>query len=172
MKKIALISAIVVMSAAQTAMAADGVINFSGNITSTACTVNTSSATQTVTLGTISSTAFNGSGSTAAPTRFTIELTTCPVAVSQAKVRFDGTTSSGNPSIVGLNSGQTATNVGVAIYEKDSATLIPVGTASAGVALSSTGVNTMAYIAKYMATDTTVGAGTANATATFTITYS
>jgi major type 1 subunit fimbrin (pilin) len=172
MNKITLIATVAALFSAQYVSAADGTINFTGNITDTACVVDASSASQTVALGTVSNTAFSGSGSTAAPARFTIDLTTCPAAVNMAKVRFDGTTASGNPSVLRLNSGQTATNVGVAIYEQDSSTLIPIGTASAGMTLSSSGTNTMAFIAKYIATGATVGAGSANATTTFTITYS
>lgn len=172
MNRFTLIATAAALFSAQYANAADGTINFTGSITDTACTVNTSSTNQTVALGTVSSTSFSGAGSTASSSRFTIELTTCPSAVNTAKVRFDGPTATGNSSILGLNAGQSATNVGVAIYEQNSTTLIPVGTASAGVTLSSTGTNEMVYIAKYMATDTTVGAGSANATTTFTITYS
>ncbi len=171
MKKIALISAIMALSATQTAMAADGVINFTGNITDTACVVDVSSATQAVDLGTISVGAFSsGNGATAAAKRFNIQLNSCPESVSSAVVRFDGTTNGANQSILSLNSGATASNVGVAIYEQDSTTLIPVGTSSASVTLNSTGLNTLTYFAKYMATGT-VGAGTANSTASFSVTY-
>ncbi|HHD8990431.1 TPA: hypothetical protein ACOYAH_006311 [Klebsiella michiganensis] len=41
MKKIALISAVMSLAVFQTANAADGVINFTGNITGTACVVDT-----------------------------------------------------------------------------------------------------------------------------------
>ncbi|EKT1238278.1 fimbrial protein, partial [Escherichia coli] len=168
MKKILLVTTVAALFSVQSANAADGTINFTGNITDTACNVEASSANQSVDLGTVSSSAFSGAGSTASPTRFTISLTTCPEAASTAKVRFDGTTAPGNPSILALNSGQTAGSVGVAIYEDDSNTLIPIGTASASKTLSSTGTNTMTYIAKYMATGASVSAGSANATATFT----
>jgi len=153
------------------AFSADGTINFTGNITDTACTVDPASASQTVNLGTVASTAFSAAGSTASPTRFTINLSSCPAAVASANVRFDGTTSNANNSVLALNSDQTATNVGVAIYEQDSSTQIPVGNASANKTLSSSGPNTLTYIAKYYATATPVTAGTANSTATFTIAY-
>ncbi|KFK92345.1 MULTISPECIES: fimbrial protein [unclassified Serratia (in: enterobacteria)] len=171
MKKTLLIATLAALFSAQSANAADGVINFTGNVTDTACTVDSASANQTVDLGTVSTSAFSGAGSTASPTRFTISLTTCPVAANSAKVRFDGKTAAGNSAIIGLNSGQTAGNIGVAIYEDNSSTLIPVGSPSAAKTLTSTGVNEMTYIAKYMATGTSVSAGSANATATFTITY-
>nr|WP_241391464.1 fimbrial protein [Serratia proteamaculans]ULG18709.1 fimbrial protein [Serratia proteamaculans] len=152
-------------------LAADGTINFTGNITDTACTVDTASTNQTVNLGTVATTAFSAAGSTASPTRFTINLNTCPAAVKSANVRFDGNTNSANSNILALNSDQTATNVGVALYEQNSSTLIPVGNPTENVTLSSTNSNTLTYIAKYYSTATPVTAGTANSTATFTIAY-
>ena len=171
MKKLALISAILSLSALQATYAADGVINFNGTITGTACVVDPSAISQPVELGTVSTAAFSGgSGATAAAKRFNIVLKSCPASVTSASVRFDGTTNTTNPSILALTTGQTATNVGVAIYEQDSATLIPVGTSSASVALQEDIDNTLTYFAKYMATGT-VGAGTANASTSFTVTY-
>lgn len=50
------------------ANAADGKINFTGNIISNACKIDTDSANQNVNMGTISSNAFSGVDSTAAAT--------------------------------------------------------------------------------------------------------
>ncbi|HCT9739271.1 TPA: fimbrial protein [Morganella morganii] len=171
MSKISLIFAILSLCVLQNANAADGVINFSGNITGTACVVDTSAIAQPVNLGTVSATAFaNGSGATAAATRFSIVLTACPESISGANIRFDGVANSINPSILALNMNATASNVGVAIYENDSTTLIPVGTPSARVTLLPDTSNTLNYIAKYMATGV-VGTGTADSVTSFTVTY-
>jgi len=94
--------------------AADGTINFTGNITSAACTVDTASNNLTVALGNVSSSAFTATGSTASPTAFAINLTNCPATVKSANTKFDGPTNSANPSLIALSSGQTATGVGVA----------------------------------------------------------
>lgn len=171
MKKITLISALVSLSIFQTASAADGVINFTGNITGTACVVDTNTIAQPVDLGTVSTAAFAGGNSTtAAAKRFNIVLKSCPASISSASIRFDGTTNAANPSILALSNGQTATNVGVALYEQDSATQIPVGSTSANVNLLEDVNNTLTYFAKYMATGV-VGAGTANSSTSFTVTY-
>nr|WP_318382406.1 fimbrial protein [uncultured Enterobacter sp.] len=170
MKKIALISAVLSFCALQSAQAADGVINFTGTITDTACTVDTSAISNPVNLGTVATSAFAGGTGTASPTRFNIVLKSCPESASSASLRFDGATSAANPSILALSSGQTATNVGVAIYEQDNTTLIPVGTPSASIALVEDADNTLTYFAKYMATGA-VGAGTANSSTAFTVTY-
>ncbi|MEB7538539.1 fimbrial protein [Pantoea anthophila] len=172
MKKLRLIATtLAAVSICGTASAADGTVNFTGTIRDTACTVDTASANQTVNLGTVAATSFGSAGATASSTRFTINLTGCPAAVTSASIRFDGPLASGNSNLLALSSGQTATNVGVGIYQQDSSTLIPVGRASAPVTLSSTGTNALNFIAKYVSTAAAVGAGSANAVATFTVAY-
>ncbi|MBC0855521.1 fimbrial protein [Pantoea stewartii] len=172
MKNITLItSALIAAVVCGSASAADGTINFTGTITDTACKVDTESGNQTVNLGDVATTSFGSAGATASATRFTIKLSDCPAAATSASVRFDGPLASGNSKLLALSSGQTATNVGVGIYEQDSNTLIPVGSASAPVTLSSTSTNALNFIAKYVSTAATVGAGSANAAATFTVAY-
>lgn len=154
-----------------TANAADGTIQFTGNILDTACTVNTESQNQTVNLGNVSTSAFPSAGATAAPARFTIKLSDCPSSVANASVRFDGSPDTTNSHILALDSGQTAKNVGIAIYEQNSSTLIPLATDSQKVALTADTTNELTYIAKFYATAYPVTAGTANATTSFTIIY-
>lgn len=172
MKNIPLIT-IAIFSAAVcvNASAADGTINFTGSITDTACTVDAASATQTVNMGDIATNSFGSAGATASSTRFTINLSGCPAAATSASVRFDGPLNSSNSKLLALSSGQTATNIGVGFYEQDSNTLIPVGSASAPVKLSAASTNALNFIAKYVSTAATVGAGSANAAATFTVAY-
>ncbi|MGJ0481631.1 fimbrial protein [Pantoea agglomerans] len=155
------------------AQAADGTINFTGNITDAACTVDAASATQTVNLGTVSAKAFTAVGSSAAPTKFSINLTNCPAAVTKASVKFDGLINKTNADLLAVNTDSTATGVGIGIYEADSTTQVPMLTASASKAIDSTAgaTNTMNFVAKYIATAATVGAGTANASTDFTVVY-
>jgi len=154
------------------AYAADGSINFTGNITDAACTVDTDSASQTINLGTVSSKAFQAAGATAAPTKFDIKLTQCPVTVTSASVKFDGSIDSNNSDLLALSNSSTAQGLGVAIYESNSATQIPLLTASAAQTIdSAAATNTLSFVAKYMATANTVTAGSANAVTDFTIVY-
>ncbi len=171
MKKIALITTLLSVSVFQAALAADGVINFTGNITDAACVVDTSALAQPVDLGNVSVTAFNGgTGTTAAAKRFNIVLKSCPASVTSASVRFDGVTNTQNPNILALSASQTASNVGVALYEQDNATPIAIGMTSNNVALEEDVDNTLTYFAKYMSTGT-VGPGTANSSTAFTVVY-
>lgn len=159
------------------ASAADGQINFTGTILDSACKIDTNTANQTVNLGKIPKSSFNAAGAVAAATRFSIVLNNCPAAVTSASVKFDGTADSSDTNILALNSGQTAKGVGVAFYEEDGITAIPLATQSKSITLdTSTGEdpansNKMTFVAKYKATQAAVVAGTANATSDFTITY-
>ena len=152
-----------------TAIAADGTINFTGNITDAACTVDSSSANQTVNLGTVSSQAFSSAGDSAAPTEFSINLTACPVSVATASVTFDGASDSSNDQLLQLTSGSTAAGVGIGIYEADSSTIVPMHVSSVSQPVATTA--TLNFIAKYVSTAASVTAGTANGVADFTVTY-
>lgn len=171
-KKLIALSLLAASASVSTANAADGTINFTGNITDQACTVSTSSASQTVALGTISASSFGAAGATSAPTSFDIVLTSCPPALTSASVKFDGATNAANSNLLAITGGTgVATGVGIALYESNNSTLIPVASASAAKALSSTNDTTLTYIAKYMSTAASVTAGTANAVSDFTIAY-
>lgn len=154
------------------AQAADGTIKFTGSISDTTCTVTPTTQNQNVILGTVSSSAFAAIGDTAAPTKFSIDLENCPATVTAASVKFDGPIDADDSNLLALTtaSGQ-ATGVAVGIYEQDAATLIPIATDSASKPLSSTGVNTYNFIAKYVATKAAVTQGPANAATNFTIAY-
>lgn len=154
------------------ANAADGTINFVGTISDVACTITPDTGNQQVKLGTISSTAFAASGDTASPTKFSVILSSCPASLTSATVKFDGPTDSANSSLVALTDVTgVATGVGVGIYESDSSTMIPVGSASASIPLSAGTDTKIDFVAKYVATGTTVEAGEANAVSDFTISY-
>lgn len=174
MNKKLIVAAVLAGSAfASVAQAADGTINFTGKITDTACTVTPATATQTVALGTVSKTAFAaGTGSTASPTRFSIVLTSCPASATNASIKFDGPTDPANSSLLAITTGGTAASgVGVGIYEQNASTLIPITTASASKALSTTGDTTFNFVAKYVSTGPTVNSGDANAVSDFTVSY-
>ncbi|MBH2031442.1 MAG: fimbrial protein [Pseudomonadales bacterium] len=170
--KFAMMALLVGSAFASVANAADGTINFTGNITDQACTVDPASANKTVKLGSVRAGVFGAAGTTAAPTRFSIMLTSCPAGVTSASMKFDGPTSADNSNLVALTGGTgAAEGVAVGIYEVDSATLIPVGSASKTQTLVSGANNTFDFIAKYVSTAATVKTGVANATSNFTVTY-
>jgi len=171
MKKLAIAAAIVASVSLSSAFADDGKINFVGSITDEACTVvNGMSNPLTVTLGNVSSKAFTGAGSTAAPTKFTIALTDCPDTVNSATVKFDGTADSNVNTILALTQETgVATGVGIQLADANNS-VIPLYTASAAYPLA-TGDNNLDFVARYYATAASVTAGPANSTSNFTIVY-
>lgn len=151
--------------------AVDGTINFTGNITDAACTITPTTATQTVNLGTVSDKAFTANSGSASATRFGITLSACPAAMKTAKVKFSGATDKINNNLLAITPGTgVATGVAIGFYEEDN-TFIPINTESASKTLSATANTTFNFVAKYVATSTTMTAGAANAVGEFTIAY-
>lgn len=160
------------MSVIATATAADGTINFTGNVTDQTCTVEAGSANQTIPMGNISAKAFKTAGDTALPTKFSIALAGCPESVTKASVKFDGAYAQGNSTLLSLNEEKgVATGLGVAIYEADGTTQIPMASFSTAQSVQKDISNVFTYVAKYMATSDTVTVGPANATTQFSISY-
>lgn len=151
------------------AHAVDGTVNFTGAILDTACTITP--ATVPVNMGTLTSAGFSGVGSTPNFTEFSITLTACPAALTTAEVIFSGTANPADATVLGLTAGaNTASGVGIALFEADSATRVNLGTASAAQPITAAG-GTLRFIAKYIQTAAPIVEGDANATATFILQY-
>lgn len=168
MKKFAIVATLVTATLSTASIfAADGQINFTGNIIDNACTPTNN---MTVNMGSVASTAFNGTGSTSSPTKITISLTNCPAAVTSASVKFDGVADSNDSNLLQLTKGTgVATGVGIQLSDKDGV-LIPLFTSSSAYPLVA-GANNLDFVARYQATAATVTAGPANSTSSFTINY-
>lgn len=157
------------------AYAEDGTINFTGSIIDSSCVVNTNgsaNSTGSVDLGKVSTQSLNTAGATAAPTQFSIKVTNCKVG-STVAIQFDGTAHSVNKDILAITGSGTegvADNVGVAIYNQDSTSILPLNSASKIQTTDNDGSAEFPFTARYYAT-AAVTAGTANATATFNIAY-
>ncbi|WP_159566129.1 fimbrial protein [Budvicia diplopodorum] len=169
------------MSVAGNAAAVDGTVNFTGEIGDASCTVNIGSATggnnATVNLGKVPVSSFRGVGSTAADavgnTALKIILSDCPTGTpTTASLKFDGQYYEGDNNYLALNSASTATGVAIILSDTDSSHL-PLGVRSKPVTLTvGTGTtNTLNYKAGYIQRKSTITAGSANSSATFTINY-
>ncbi|EMD3286545.1 fimbrial protein [Escherichia coli] len=168
------------------ALAEDGVVHFVGEIVDTTCEVTSDTADQIVPLGKVSKNAFSGVGSLASPQKFSIKLENCPATYTQAAVRFDGTEApggdgdlkvgtpltAGNPGDF-TGTGQTiaATGVGIRIFNQSDNSQVKLYNDSAYTAIDAEGKAEMKFIARYVATNATVTAGTANADSQFTVEY-
>ena len=164
--------AAVIALSASNAFAAEGQVNFKGEIIDSACTVaNTPAAPLDVTLGSVMKSAFSVKGDTASPTKFTLKLTNCPASVTKAAVKFDGTAVNGDSSVLALTQESgVATGVGIQLTDSSNAVL-PLHTASASYPLTASGENSLDFVARYISTAAAVTAGPANAVANFSINY-
>lgn len=153
------------------ALAADGTIDFTGEITDQACELAAGSDALKVNLGKVSKTALPSAGSTAAATKFTIKLINCPATVTTASVKFDADSYLGDDTVIKLKEeAGVATGVGIQITD-DVNTVVPLFTASKNYPLQQNVENNLDFRARYIAKSDTVTTGPANGTATFTINY-
>ncbi|QPK02324.1 fimbrial protein [Enterobacter mori] len=155
------------------AFAAAGTVNFNGNILDSACDVDVASQNQVVVLGDYYKTEFPATGSRTAATKFDIVLKNCPVTVTNAKVRFDGTPDVTNSSLLAIDTSVAGAATGVAInlMTADKSDLPLHGSNSYTYALSSTADNTLNFYAQYISTAAAVTAGPANSVANFSVVY-
>ncbi|HKN02989.1 MAG TPA: fimbrial protein [Buttiauxella sp.] len=164
----AAISATTLMSAAS-ALAADGTVNFTGEITANPCIVDIgTNNTMTVDLGKVGVNAFTGPGSKASATKFILRLKDCPTDMT-ARFKFDGTAYDGDDSVLKLTQ-DTGVAKGVAVELSDVGAVLPLFTASTAYNLTA-GANDLPFYARYIQKAATVEAGIANATTTFTVNY-
>ncbi|MDU6923033.1 fimbrial protein [Franconibacter helveticus] len=177
MKRILLTTAVAGMACCSASSFAvttgEGQVNFTGEILESGCdVVNTQSSPLTVDLGKISKTVFTGVGSSANSTTFSLQLKNCPVTVTKASITFGGTADTSNTNVLALTAGTgVAAGVGVQLLDSTGAPL-NLYTASADYALTTgTTTNNLTFGARYIQTDATVTAGTANASSTFTVAY-
>lgn len=156
------------------ANAADGTITFTGRILATTCDINGGPGGAVdipVPLGTYGADQFGASGSPVGSVPFKIELSGCDAAITDAAVLFEGTADSADNTLLALTSGaDTASGVGIGIYEADGSTQINLGSSSATQTVTGNAA-TFNFIAKYVSTAATVGEGEANGVANFTIQY-
>ena len=169
MKKNLLASLIAATSivAVNNALAADGTIDFTGEIIDQACELAAGSDALKVNLGQVSKKALPNAGSTAAATKFTIKLINCPATVTTASVKFDADSYIGDDEVIKL---KEETGVGIQITD-DTNKIVPLFTASKAYPLQQNVENNLDFRARYIAKSDTVTPGPANATATFTINY-
>ncbi|WP_336218237.1 fimbrial protein [Citrobacter amalonaticus] len=152
-------------------LADDLPINFRGTVVAGACEVASLSKNMDVILGDIPTMYFGDAGDVSTAVPFTIDLN-CPDGASlKATVTFSGTTASDSTLLALDTDVNVAKGVAVRINESDG-TKISLGTASAVNSLVA-GDNELKFTAQYQALvgRSEINAGSANATAQFTLNY-
>lgn len=165
----ALLSGLILICSAQ---AHDGTVYVSGKINETTCVVSPDSKKFTVDLGSVASKQFNNVGDGSDYRPFVIKLENCAAAAQTVSVHFDGTPDSKNADLLAITSDTaSAAGVGIAIYNQDKS-IIPLGDESVKFPLTPDQASaTLNFYARYIANGDAIVAGTANASATFILTY-
>lgn len=168
------------------AAAADGTINFTGNVTTSACTTIVGAGTTggamsnpaTVALPNVTDTTLNAAvGTYAGHTPFSISLTGCEATAALQNVRAIFTTpspASGDNFVMGNTAAGGAQNVAVAILSSGGSQIDLNGgpNTDTGQALpASSGPVTLNYQAAYKSLTTGVTAGAVAGTAEYIISY-
>ncbi|WP_202300859.1 fimbrial protein [Dryocola clanedunensis] len=164
------IAGVALMGMTNAARAADGTINFSGEILDQTCAISATSSTMNVDLGKVSKSSLTGAaGTKSAPQPFEINLTSCPAALANATVKFDGTADATNSDLLKITSGTgVATGVGIEISDVNG--VVPLHSASMSYPLAAGGTK-LQFTARYVSTSAVVGNGTANGVSQFTLNY-
>jgi len=161
---------IALCSAQSMVHAADGTINFTGEIVAAGCDINGGATPAiNVDLGSVSASSFSGVGATSSPTQFTLSLSQCPSTFTSAAVKFDGLPDADNPTLLAVSGG--ATGIGIELEDQFGAP-VPLQTASRTFPINeATQALDMVFTARFKSTQPVVGEGAANATSQFTINY-
>lgn len=161
--------------APQAAHAADGTISFTGKVTAGTCTINvgtaSGTASNTVTLPTVSTSALTAAGQTAGSTLFNVYLTGCTggsPAVTKVATNFEvgnGVNAAGRIIATG-----GATNVDLQLTDS-TGNVINIGSPSPSTPVTlATGNATLPYYVRYYATGAT-GAGAVAGSVQYSIVY-
>lgn len=164
------------MSAAQ---AADGTINFTGELTSQTCTATVNGSTSaTVTLPTLSNTSMPAAGNTAGATNFIINLANCTSTIKTAAAFFEA-----GPGVDPISKNVRNTLVGGAANVQFQlldpvGTVIQAGDTSQTAATNllarttvSAGSAAMPYAVRYVAVGGAAGVGKLTGSVTYSINY-
>jgi len=156
----------------QGAFAADGTINFTGEIVDAPCSVSPNSQNLTVPLGKVSRTVLDGAaGKKATPAKFNIELLNCPAASKGASVTFTGPANAAGQLRIDAGMAAGSFAEGVAIELRDSASKVFAANAESPVYVLAEGANALKFEAVYISTAPKVTVGRGDSTALFTVNY-
>lgn len=177
MKKLTRATALMVLMTAGTAQAASdmAVITITGRVLANTCTIDSGSASQTVTLPDIADRDISGKGTTGGAKDVVIVLKDCGAAASGVEVRASGNpdtkdTTAFTNAVAQADGG--ATGVGVYFFQTDGTTkFLPDGTVTQTSALTPSVDNILTYKASYVGTSDAVTAGTFSTVVNMTFDY-
>ncbi|NKD17335.1 fimbrial protein [Aeromonas caviae] len=140
------------------------IVKFTGEIKESTCVINTSQSKLDVDMGTVSTQAFSGAGSTSAEKDFSISLTGCS-GLTSAYIHFKGNTADSTTLISGNSS------VGIQVKQDGQLVALDGSSKTNNVEFSGDGNATLNFTANYIQIASTISAGAATAQADFTVYY-
>lgn len=173
------LAVLVAASITQLAVAADGTINFNGELKAETCTVAVngavSPAASTVTLPTVATSALTAAGQTAGQTAFNIELSDCSGGAATVAAFFEAGSTVDPVSGNLKNTSGSATGVQLRLVDATNGNAIKAGsseqvTASSRHDIGASGNVNLPYAVEYFATEAT-GPGTVVSSVTYSINY-
>ncbi|AJO79750.1 MULTISPECIES: fimbrial protein [Pseudomonas] len=173
------LAALVAASAAPFANAADGTINFNGELVNQTCTIAVDGvvtpAAATVTLPTVSTSLLTAAGQVAGRTGFNIQLSSCVGAATTTAAFFESGASVDPVSGNLRNMTGTATNVQLQLVDAANGSAIQAGntnqrTRTTRNTLDASGAANMPYAIQYVASGAT-NPGTVVSSVTYSIDY-
>lgn len=150
--------------------ASGGNVILQGNVTEQTCAASGGSENLSVNLGMWSTVQLNGAVGQTTPARpFTLYLEGCPVG--PLNIIFTGKVAAGSNDLLALDEGnESAKNVAIELLDGDM-THLGLTEASQSVMADEDGRASFNFYARYISTASQVGAGQANGSSLFTITY-
>ncbi|SDJ30840.1 major type 1 subunit fimbrin (pilin) [Pseudomonas delhiensis] len=164
----------------QVANAADGKINFSGELVGQTCTVAVdgvvSPSIASVTLPSVSAGALPNSGDSAGRTGFNIQLSNCAGAATTAAAFFESGSTVDPVSGYLRNASGTASNVNLRLIDAQNGSVIKAGntnqkTLTSRSAIDGSGNAVLSYAVEYVATAAAPTPGTVESSVTYSIDY-
>lgn len=141
------------------------VINITGTVTPSSCTIASGKSTLNVNLGSFGTNTLTTVGKKTATTKFTVSLTGCTQGITGGAVYASGTSDPDNPLLLRLSnptSDDTAKGVGIELTDSQG-TVITVNSALNNMQLLHSGSNEFNLYLGYVVTKLPVIAGKANA---------
>jgi major type 1 subunit fimbrin (pilin) len=169
--------AVAVMSATLGSLsvsAADGTINFTGEVIETGCRLDSANNSQTVTLPKVAKSTFAGVNSTSGRTPFTIKLMDCP-SNTAGNIKFEGTVVGGTQDTL-ANGGSAGLGIGIQLIKPNSTDLVTFNTKDGAGSFLASDLNgdkiELTYTAQYVAKDlSAITAGAVSSAVTLEISY-
>lgn len=164
------------IEAAQAAFASpriSGSVRMSGAVLDKGCDVSGDSTSLAVDLGELDVSSFGGAaGATSGSGVIEIPLANCPTMAGGVGIVFDGPADLADNHLLALQGEGAAEGVGIAFYETDGTTQVPLhGQSEFRVIADGQSATLLRYIVKFKSTSAKVVAGSSAAVANFTLVY-